>query len=336
MTQNPFFHILAISSVILFSAMYFLLNGSSTFGAFAPLSIDDVAAVSGVSARQEDLFVPDGQFSPFPVSEDVKNSIPEIIKKSVGPDPVLDSGMAIVMDSLSGKIIFSRDANRTAPIASITKLMTALVFLDNNPGWEQEYQIRPEDKVEGGKEYIYNGDVCRIKDLFYLSLVGSANSATLALAHATGLEESGFIAAMNKKARDLNLEDTSFADPVGLSNHNVSTALEVAKIAKIALADESIRTAVLSKQYEFATAGGRNIKVFSTDALLDSYPADSINLEGGKTGYTEAAGYCFVGKFSQSGAREIITVVLGGPDIDFRFAKTKELTEWAYNSFEWQ
>ncbi|HAM88084.1 MAG: D-alanyl-D-alanine carboxypeptidase [Candidatus Falkowbacteria bacterium GW2011_GWC2_38_22] len=333
MHKNPLFIILSIFTIAFFSVSYFLYNSLPTLSAFQPLSINDVVAVANVSAVQTDVPLVMTE-TRLPESEEVRR-MAQAVKITDVSDPVLESGSAIVMDSESGKIIFSKDANRKSPIASITKLMTAMVFLENNPGWETEYKISQDDKVEGGKEYIYNGDIVKVKDLFYLSLVGSANSATLALVRSTGMSEKDFVVAMNKKADELNLKDTFFADPIGLSNYNVSSAYEVAKIAKAALADESIGSAVLSKEYGFETAGGRKIVVYSTDALLDSFPLGDVSLLGGKTGYTEAAGYCFVGKFSKDNGKEIISVVLGGSDIGYRFSKTQELIEWTYGNFDW-
>lgn len=334
MHKNPLVIALTIFTIIFFSVSYFLYNSLPTLSAFQSLSMNDVVAVANVNADQENIVEPVEDIKSFPQSEEVKR-LPEVLKKSDAEDPVLENGSAVVMDSLTGKIIFSKDANRETPIASITKLMTAMVFLENNPGWDVEYKISSIDKVEGGKEYLYNGDIAKVRDLFYLSLVGSANSATLALVHSTGMTEEAFISAMNMKAKELNLKNTFYSDVVGLSNYNRSTAMEVAKIAKAALLDDSIREAVLSKEYRFDTIGGRKIVVYNTDALLDSFPLGDISLQGGKTGYTEAAGYCFVGMFLKNNDKEIISVVLGGINIDYRFSKTKELIEWTYDNFDW-
>lgn len=331
MYKNPFFLIFTILLSVFFAISYFLYNSVPTLSAFQPLTMNDAIAAAGAGAAPPEATA----LNSFPLSAEKKQTAPQIVKNALLPEPVLESGTALVLDGASGKILFSKNANQEAAIASITKLMTAMVFLENNPGWDTAYQITAADKVEGGKEYLFNGDIATVRDLFYLSLVGSANSATLSLVRSTGLSKQDFVATMNAKAQALNLGKTFFADPVGLSNFNRSTAFEAAMMAKAAFAEESIRNAVLSKAYSFSTAGGREVTVYSTDALLDSYPKDGIILAGGKTGYTEMAGYCFVGKFARANGEEIITAVLGGANENYRFSKTKELTDWTYASYNW-
>ena len=106
-----------------------------------------------------------------------------------------------------------------------------------------------------------------------------------------------FIAKMNEKAMEIGLDNTKFRDPLGLNDNNVSNALEIARLANKTLLKDEIREATMTKIYEFKTQQGRAKIVYSTDDLLSVFPEDGIEIKGGKTGYTEAAGYCFVGKF---------------------------------------
>jgi D-alanyl-D-alanine carboxypeptidase len=172
--------------------------------------------------------------------------------------------------------------------------------------------------------------------LFYLSLVGSANSATRALVSATGMTQKEFVAKMNKKVQSLGLKKTSFVDPVGLSDFNVSTAAEVTKIANEALKNKYIQEATLTKKYNFTTLAGRTNTAYNTDILLGIFSGDDIRIAGGKTGYTGMAGYCFVGKFINSEGNEVISAVLGGDTINSRFHETRNLINWTYNNFEWK
>lgn len=247
----------------------------------------------------------------------------------------LKAAAGAVMDIRNNKIIFAKNADRKRPIASITKLMTAMVFLDNNPGWDDIYQIKREDRREGGRIYLYTGEKVRVRDLFYLSLVGSANTATIALVRSTGMSEDEFTRKMNDKARDMGLANTVFEDPTGLSDNNVSTPEEIAKFAAVALTNGDISEATLSKEYTLTTLGGRKKTVYSTDRLLGAFPQNGIRITGGKTGYLELAGYSFVGKFVDRDGREMISVVLGGESKDSRFSETRELIEWAYENYVW-
>jgi D-alanyl-D-alanine carboxypeptidase len=240
------------------------------------------------------------------------------------------------IDRDSNKVLWNKNSGSIRPIASITKLMTALVFLHTVPDWEKIYELQPEDVRVGGKSYIYPGDQVKVEDLFYLTLVGSDNTAAVALVKSTGLTEAEFVAKMNRQAVDFGLASTKFEDISGLSNGNVSTAKEVLILAKKCLANKKIRDTSIEENYEFSTVGGRDVKVKSTDQLLSFFPIDGINIMGGKTGHTDEAGYCFVGEFVDSAGHKIISVVLGADSDISRFAETKKLVKWAYDNFIWQ
>ncbi len=256
-----------------------------------------------------------------------------INQEGIAPE-IIARGVA-VMDSESEKLLFSKNLGEAMPIASLTKLMTALVFLEINPGWETVYEIQREDRREGGKIYLYWGERARVEDLFYLSLVGSANTATLALVHSTGLSEEEFVARMNDKAQTLGLAQTVFSDPIGLSNANVSTARETAILVKAALAHKDIRQATLTKNYEFKTLAGQEKKAVTTDYLLENFPQNGLKIIGGKTGFIPAAGYCFAGEFIDAAGNEVVSVILGSSGYQDRFDQTRTLVEWVYDNYYW-
>lgn len=231
--------------------------------------------------------------------------------------------------------LFTEKADEPQPIASITKLMTALVFLDNNPGWDKEYVITAEDKVEGGRLNLFLGDKVTVKDLFYTSLVASDNGATLALVHASGLSEAEFVTKMNERAERLGLKQTSFSDPIGLSEYNLSTAREVALLAQAAFRSSEISAATTKADYSFMTINGREKKIESTDYLLFDSGEKTLIVLGGKTGYTEKAGYCFVGRLKNSAGREVISVVLNSQDKNGRFKDSKSLANWVFTNYDW-
>lgn len=268
----------------------------------------------------------------LPVSEN-KPALPHTLEGAAGFN--LPSVAGAVMDAHSSNVFFEKNSTQIRSIASLTKLMTALVFLEYNPGWEKIYQIKAEDKREGGKIYLFTGEKIKIRNLFYSSLVTSDNVATLALAKSTGMTEEEFVKKMNKKAKLLGLENTSFKDPIGLSDANVSTAKEIAKFAREALENKEISDATLIKKYEFNTEEGRKKIIYNTDDLLDIFPQNGVKILGGKTGHTEAAGYCFVGRFIDHNNNEIISVVLGGDTNSSRFTETHDLVEWVYKNYQW-
>jgi D-alanyl-D-alanine carboxypeptidase len=237
----------------------------------------------------------------------------------------------VVYDPKSNICLLAKNENEQRSIASLTKLMTALVFLDQKPDWEAEYIISDRDRREGGRIYLFRGDTVSVKDLFYSSLVASDNSATAALVNSTGLSEEEFVRRMNDKAKALFMFDTNFVDPIGLGDNNISTAKNVAILLDFALDRPEIVKAVNLGVYNFITQNGEEKKLESTDDLL-TQNLGSLKLLGGKTGYTNSAGYCFAAKFKQ-GDKELISVVLGSQDRFSRFEITKDIATWVYENY---
>jgi len=247
-------------------------------------------------------------------------------------EPDLSASNAAVLDCQNNSLLLAKRPDRSWPIASITKLATALVFLDYNPGWEKIYQIKEADRRDGGKIYLFTGEQVKVKDLFHFSLIGSDNTATIALVNSTGLSEEQFVAKMNDKMQSLGLKNTRFKDPAGLDDNNISTAREIALLTNLALAKNEISQASLTKKYEFITRAGRKKIIYNTNVLLDDFPQQGISLLGGKTGHINAAGYCLVSKFTNNSGQEIVTVVLGAANNSARFDQTKKLVDLVYNN----
>lgn len=333
-----FFTLTSVSVCLLFFSFIFLKSIEAT------QADQDNGRVLGASEN----FSADGKETAASGSiEYFGNFLPENKYRQLGPRKLF-SNAELAVEARAGAVIDCRDhvklyeqaADEQLPIASITKLMTALVFLEHNPGWENIYTIAKNDRIEGGKIYVYYGERVKIEDLFYLSLVSSGNTETMALVNSTGLTEAEFVEQMNKKAKEMRLTNTNFVEPVGISSYNLSTAGDVATLAEIALSDVFIRKATMTKKYEFKTLAGRKVIAETTDGFVSGDQelndlASSIRILGGKTGYTEAAGYCFVGWFSNDDGREIITVVLGAKSDAQRFFQTKKAVAWVYANYSW-
>ena len=256
-------------------------------------------------------------------------------KTNKGDMPELNSSSVFVYSLSSDYVFAEKNSKNIQAIASITKLMTALVFLENNPGWENIYKIKREDRVDGGRIYLYLGERVRVLDLFNLSLVASANTATKALVSSTGLTQNEFVDKMNNKALSLGLNNTSFVDPIGISSLNVSNARELSILLGDVIKKEDIKKTTEKKEYVFKTVDGILKKAYSTDGLLGKYPKNNINLLGGKTGYIDAAGFCFAGVFKDNEGKEVVSVILGASDPFARFSETDDLISWIYSSFVW-
>ena len=301
--------------------------------------LEEVGRVLGVSEENEEM----PKVRNYLALDELEKIIPIIDKSNFKPlkkegtkNPSLSWGSILATDVNSEEVLFGREIDKERSIASITKLATALVLMDLNLDWESVYEIQYSDRIEGGRVYIYQGEEIRLKDLLYVSLVASANTATRSLVSASGLSYDDFVIAMNNKAVELGLEQTHFVDPIGLSSLNVSTAAEVAKLAQVAISNGVIRDCLLKDKYVFSPVGGASKTVRTTNLLLDDFQDANINILGGKTGFTGAAGYCFVGMFEGKNNNKVITVVLGARNHSTRFVDTESLINWVYSNYEWR
>jgi len=245
---------------------------------------------------------------------------------------------AVVLDAKTKAVLFEKNRNLQTPIASITKLVAAMVFLDNNPGWGTMVTVEPEDMRPGGQVYLLSGDTLRVQDVFSLSLISSSNEATITLARSTGLPLREFVNEMNAKVRGLGLESTYFVEPTGLEPANISTAYEIALLAEAAFAYDDIAQVSQQKFHSFRILNtGRNVFAASTDKLLDSFINDAnenYRIVGAKTGYINESKYCFTTEIERGGNAILITV-MGSETAEDRWQEVKGLAEWAFSSYQW-
>ncbi len=260
-----------------------------------------------------------------------EKTLPQIIQ----PPPAISSASAAVLAVEANFWLFEQAAQEIRPIASLTKLMTALVFLETKPDWSEEYTIVAEDGVSGGRLNLFLGDTLSIHDLFYTALISSDNGAATALVRSTGLSQAEFIAKMNEKAQALALFSTEFVDVTGLSDNNVSTAKDIIRLAKESLNQAAIEAALKLTEHRFTTKQGREKVIISTANGLLQIPANGALVIGGKTGYTDQAGYCFVGRYFDQAGKEVISVVLGADNRQDRFKEASLLAAWALINCDW-
>ncbi len=246
---------------------------------------------------------------------------------------IIEADKAAVLSEDGRFLFYNKRADVKQPIASITKLMTAIVLTDLKLDWDKEYKITTADNIAGGKLNLFLGDTAYLKDIFLTSLIASDNGATIALVHASGLTEEEFVEKMNAKARSLGLQNTSFTDPIGLGEGNISTAREVAFLAQEALSRDRINEAANLKEYKFTTLEGRDKFIESTDYLLFDASENDFSPIGGKTGYTDKAGYCFVGRFKGVNGENLIAAVLNSPGKNDRFKESKALIGWVLQNY---
>ncbi len=271
----------------------------------------------------------------LPMAKDVDRAPKKQQMNSIG---VITSAVsALVVDRTSGEVLFQKNINEPRSIGSITKLMTAHVFLQSGVSLDEKVSLLSDDLRYGGVQHLSLGDTYSIQDILYASLVSSDNTATAALARLSNLSSGDFVARMNEEAAEIGMEHTQFVDPTGLSSKNLSVVSDLAKLIDESAKNELIQKITQTHTISIIGSSGRSYGLENTDELLTSFVNEPpYKIETAKTGYLPEAGYCLSALFSNEGKREIIVVVLGSDSDAGRFQDVKALASWAYDTFEWQ
>jgi D-alanyl-D-alanine endopeptidase (penicillin-binding protein 7) len=217
------------------------------------------------------------------------------VGKSAMQDPshlVVQSAAALVLDQSTGTILFEKNAGAVLPIASITKLMTAMVTLDSRPNLTEMLTISEDDvdTLKGTRSRLRVGTNLNREEMLRLALMSSENRAASSLAGNYPGGREAFVAAMNRKANELGLQETQFSDPTGLTAANVSSARDLVKLVGIAHQYPLIREFTTATEYQ-VKIGGRTQAFHNTNSLVKSA---SWEIGLSKTGYINEAGKCLV------------------------------------------
>ena len=241
----------------------------------------------------------------------------------LAPAPRLRAQAAIILDPVSGETLWERNSRELRSIASITKVMTVLLFLDQNPDLSQDVVISRQDVRRASTTYLRRGERVTVGDLVHLSLVASDNAAARALARVSPWGTKRFITRMNAKAAELGLRQTRFIDPSGLHENNVSSAHDVSRL--ILAASEQPRMAEIMRKRSYRINTSRRARIIrSTNRLLGT----SLEVLAGKTGYIDEAGYCLATIVQLDDGRSVSVVVLGAQSNSGRFTEARRLVNW--------
>jgi serine-type D-Ala-D-Ala endopeptidase (penicillin-binding protein 7) len=243
----------------------------------------------------------------------------------------LRSTVAYVVDQNTSEPVFDKNSRAVVPIASITKLMTAMVVLDSKAPMTEQIEVTDEDrdyeKNTGSRLSV--GSVLSREDMLHIALMASENRAAAALSRYFPGGRPAFMAAMNAKAKELGMVDTHFENPTGLTSQNVSTARDLVKMVNAAYQYPLIRRFSTDHSYEVYT-GKRTLAYNSTNALVRN-PSWDIGLQ--KTGFINEAGECLVMQATIDN-RPMIMVLLDSAGKYSRFADATRLRTWIDNGGE--
>jgi D-alanyl-D-alanine endopeptidase (penicillin-binding protein 7) len=239
--------------------------------------------------------------------------------------PDIRAEAAIIYDPRTGQVLWEQNSQAERSIASITKVMTAAVVLENPADLDTQVLIERADVHRASTTYIKAGDRLTKDGLLHLLLIGSDNAAARVLARTYPSGPSGFVHRMNEKAAELGLESTEYVDPAGLFNDNVSSAYDMARLISFASGNERMASIMRTAQYTI-DAGRRKITVSSTNQLVKT---GDVDVQAGKTGFIRRAGYCLATLLRlPQGGGEVAVVVLGAKSNAGRFWETRHLFNW--------
>jgi D-alanyl-D-alanine endopeptidase (penicillin-binding protein 7) len=244
--------------------------------------------------------------------------------------PKLGSAFAVIYDEQGQRPLYTKNADKIVPIASITKLMTAMVILDANLPLDEPISIEAEDRdrLKGTRSRMSNGMTLTRGELLKLALMASENRAAAALARTYPGGTQVVLAMMNAKARELGMDSTRFTDPTGLRSENVSTAQDLVKMVMAAQRYELIQQFTTSQSHVVNVDGRRSLRFSNTNPLVRNASWD-IGLS--KTGYISEAGRCLVMQ-AKILNRPVVIVLLDSWGRRTRVGDANRVKQWMENA----
>lgn len=255
-----------------------------------------------------------------------KYNIPPYSKSLI--PPILTARAILVKDLNTDTILYEQNAYVSVPIASTTKIMTALI---SSQFFKQNSQLTVNEgaSVQGSKVGLVKGEVLSFRSLLYGMLLNSGNDAAFTIAENYTGGTASFVDAMNTKAKDLNLSNTNFDNPAGFdSSKHYSSASDLAKITQEALKINQLTKIFATKDTEIVSLDNKHrYQLHNLNRLL----TDVAGVLGVKTGYTQLAKENLVTLIDRGG-HPLLIVVLGSED---RFGESEKLIDWTYNNYVW-
>lgn len=242
---------------------------------------------------------------------------------------------AIMLESSTGKIIFEKNANEKLPMASMTKMMTLLIIMENiengNIKWSDSVITSEHAASMGGSQiFLEVGEEMTVEELVKGICIASGNDAAVAMAEKIGGTEEEFVKLMNKKAKELQLKNTNFTNACGLdSDNHYSSAHDMAIIGKELVKYDKILEYTGTYEDYLRKNTDKSFWLVNTNKLVRYYKG----VDGLKTGYTEKAGFCITTTAKKDNMR-LITVIMGEPSTKIRNAETTSMLDYGFNTYK--
>ncbi|TCT15012.1 D-alanyl-D-alanine carboxypeptidase (penicillin-binding protein 5/6) [Natranaerovirga pectinivora] len=262
-----------------------------------------------------------------------------VVNNSISAEDVdlrLHALAAILMDGDNGRVLWEHNGTEQRAMASTTKIMTTMIVLEYG-NLEDEVEVsKRASQAPDVQLHIREGEKYRLGDLLYALMLESSNDVAIAIAEHVGGSVEEFAQMMTEKAKDVGAHNTSFKTPNGLdAEGHYSTAYDLAIIAKYALENEQFREIIRTRNKQFyELTNNRHFHVYNKNAFLDQMNGAI----GVKTGFTNQAGYCFVGAVERDG-KLFISVVLGSGwpyNRQYKWQDTQKIMNYALDNYEYQ
>lgn len=264
-----------------------------------------------------------------------ENTTPENNQSSSGINLASNAKSAIMIEASTGKIIYEKNSDEQLPMASMTKMMTLLLIMENiesgNLKWDELITASEHAASMGGSQiFLEVGEQMTVEDMVKGICIGSGNDAAVAMAERIGGTEENFVKMMNDRAQELGLKNTHFENACGLdSDNHYSSAHDMAMIAKELIHHEKILEFTGTYEDYLRKNTENSFWLVNTNKLVRYYQG----VDGLKTGYTTTAGYCITTTAKRNDMR-LITVVMGEPSSSIRNSETTTMLDYGFNSYQ--
>jgi len=238
--------------------------------------------------------------------------------------PDVRAAAAIIYSPQTGDILWESNSHDQRSIASLTKIMTAVTFIADDPDLTTLVTVSRADVTNASTTHIRAGDWLSLGDVLHLTLIASDNAAARILARTSEGGAEAFVQRMNDMAMHLGLTNTHYEDPSGLDSRNVSSAYDISHLIAFATSDERLGPIMRTAEFEIHTPS-REIQIHSTNKLLGT----DVDVVSGKTGFISKAGYCLATLLQVPQGEQVAVVVLGAANSAVRFWETRHLFNWA-------
>lgn len=238
--------------------------------------------------------------------------------------PDVRAAAAIIYNPATGDVLWETNSHAQRSIASLTKIMTAVTFIADDPDLTQRVTVTRADMRNASTTHIRAGDVLSYSDLLHLTLIASDNAAARVLARTSEGGSAAFINRMNDMAVHLGLTNSHYADPSGLDANNLSSAYDISHLIAFATSDERLGPIMRTAAFDVKT-NSRSFPIHTTNRLLGT----DVDVVAGKTGFISKAGYCLATLLQVPQGSQVAVVVLGAASSTIRFWEARHLFNWA-------